>query len=247
MAALVAKLVAQGSAGRAAAASDAAALGYRIEDVPELHGVVLLRELESKRRGGGAYLVRLGAPSRVIVQAAHTLFDEGTLPLGCELFERAGALALCIETAHRYKAAEMDEAGNYPADVAHARDSLFQAVTEGLLRAAANATVVQLHGFGPRESQAAVVLSSGVSQREAALPTRAQRLLTGVVHTGVERFPDETSELGGTTNVQGELVRAAGGSFLHVELAAPLRKALLADADLRARFLAALARSAAAP
>ena len=46
---------------------------------------------------------------------------------------------------------------------------------------------------------------------------------------------------GATTNVQGAIVREAGGQFLHVELAAPLRRALLDDATLRASFLATLA------
>jgi hypothetical protein len=63
----------------------------------------------------------------------------------------------------------------------------------------------------------------------------------------VERFPDESSELGATTNVQGALVRKSGGRFLHVEMSSDLRKKLLADGELRARYLEALARSLSEP
>jgi hypothetical protein len=244
---LVASLVSGDSRISAPARTDAAALGFRIEPVPEMAGVVLLSERGDQRRGGGAYLFRPGAPSRVVVQAPHTLFDEGTLPLGCELFDRATALAFFIDTAHRYKAADIDDAGNHPADVAHSPETLFQAATEGLLRAAPGVTVVQIHGFGPRESGAAVVLSSGIARSGDELEKRAQELLAAVVSGRVARFPDDTSELGATTNVQGGLVRASGGRFLHVEIAADVRQRLLADTDLRASFLDALVRSFAAP
>ncbi len=244
---LVERLVRDGHRALAGARVDAEAVAYRLEEVPEVPGVVVLREDPAKRRGGGAYLLRIGATSRLVVQAPHTFFDEGTLPLACELFRRSSAMALFIDTAHRYKAAEVDDEGNYPADVAHSRESLFQAATEGLLRGRPDVTVVSLHGFSPRESGAAIVLSSGVAVRDQALQTRLKPRLQAVVPGSVQRFPDETSELGGTTNVQGQAVRAAGGAFLHVEMSAPLRKALLADPELRARVLGVLAEGAAPP
>jgi hypothetical protein len=242
---LVEGLVRDARRGLAIARAEADALAYLLEDVSELPGVVLLREDPAKRRGGGAYLLRLGATSRLVVQAPHTFFDEGTLPLACELFRASSAMALFVDTAHRYKAAEVDDEGNHPADVAHSPESLFQAATEGLLRGRPDVTVLSLHGFSPRESGAAIVLSSGVAARSGALQTRLTPRLQALVSEPVLRFPDETSELGGTTNVQGRAVRAAGGVFLHVEMSAPLRKALLADAGLRARVLDVFAESAA--
>jgi hypothetical protein len=239
--ALIASLL--GPLERASAEAKARTLGYRLEDVPEVPGALLLRELPTRRRGGGAYLVRPGAASRLVVQAPHTFFDEGTLPLACELFQRAGAAALFIDTAHRYKAAEPDERGDHPADVAHARDSLFQAATVGAINRVVGLTVVQIHGFAPRESGAAIVLSTGASELLAPLTTRARTELSPLVSGPVLRFPDECQELGATTNAQGAVVRAAGGRFLHVEMSARLRQTLLDDAALRARYLEALARS----
>ena len=228
---------------RASAEGQARAVGYRLDDVPEVPGAVLLRELPTRRRGGGAYLIRPGSASRLVVQAPHTFFDEGTLPLACELFQRAGAAALFIDTAHRYKAAEPDERGDHPADVAHARDSLFQAATVGAINQVVGLTVAQIHGFAPRESGAAIVLSTGASELLAPLTTRVRAALSPIVSGPVLRFPDECRELGATTNAQGAIVRAAGGRFLHLEMSAALRQTLLDDAALRARYLDALARS----
>jgi hypothetical protein len=243
----VAQLLENGATARAAAAASANAAGYELVDVAELPGTVLLRELETRMRGGGAYLLRLQTSSRTVVQAPHTFFDEGTLPLACELFQRSSALGLFVDTAHRYLAADVDEQGEHPADVAHAAASLFQAATAGLLQVARAATVVQLHGFATRASGRSVVLSAGVPQANEALTTQAAKLLTRVLGAGVARFPDDTRELGALKNVQGIATRAAGGRFLHVELDARLRKLLLADAALRARFLEALAESVRAP
>lgn len=244
---LVARVVTGGAAARARLASEAAALGFNIDDVPEWPDTVLLRELPEKRRGGGAYVLRLAGSSTLVVQAPHTFFDEGTLPLGCELFARTGAAAFFIETAHRYKSAAADEDGQHPADVAHAADSLFQAATEGLLRAMPNVTLVQVHGFASRDSGAEVVLSTGTKRPKGDLLARTQRALSPLGLGRIARFPDESSELGATTNVQGTLVRARGGRFLHIEMSSGVRKNLLANGELRARFFDALAGSVADP
>lgn len=244
---LIARLVTGGAAARATLASEAAAIGFSIDDVVEWPDTVLLRELPSARRGGGAYVLRLAHRSNLIVQAPHTFYDEGTLPLGCELFARTHAAAFFIETAHRYKSAPVDDAGDHPADVAHAPDSLFQAATEGLLRAMRDVTLVQVHGFASRESGAEVVLSAGTKRPAGDFLSRAQRALAPLKVGRIARFPDESTELGATTNVQGRLVRARGGRFLHVEMSAGVRKNLLANGELRARFFAALTRSLAGP
>lgn len=237
---LVARIVGSGPTGRSAAATLATSIGFEIVDVAEVPGAVLVRELPSKRRGGGAYILRLESASKLFVQAPHTFFDEGTLPLACELFARADARALFIDTAHRYKAADADEKGDHPADVAHAASSLFQAATEGALRAAPQATVVQLHGFAARDAGTTVVVSGGERAPGNALVTRVAQALSGATQ-GVRRFPEDTGELGATTNVQGAAVRKAGGQFLHVEMQSGLRRSMLSDAEMRGRFLGALA------
>ena len=241
------KLLSGAARARREAVRTAAGVGFEIVDVAEIPGAVLVREAEDRRRGGGAYVFRIGGTPRLVVQAPHTFFDQGTLPLACELFQRARAAALFIDTAHRYKAAPANKDSAHPADVAHAPTSLFQAATEGALRAIEAPTVIQLHGFAPRRTGARVVVSSGEKKAGAAMVTTAQQALEAVVGDGVLRFPDDTSELGATTNVQGQTVRQRGGRFLHVEMVSNLRRDLLASAHLRARFLDALTSVLEAP
>jgi hypothetical protein len=235
-------LLSGGAKARAEAAAKAGAAGFEIMDVPEIPGAVLVREKEDHRQGGGAYLLRLDSHSEVVVQAPHTFFDEGTLPLGCELFYRAKARAFFIDTAHRYKAAAQTEEGDHPADVAHSTTSTFQAMTEGVLRTIPHATLVQPHGFSKRDA-ITVVLSNGEGRAGDPLVGRAAGRLAKIAGPGVKRFPEDTGELGATKNVQGAAARAAGGRFLHVEISAQLRHELLRDAALRARFFDALSSS----
>lgn len=218
----------------------ATAASFEVVKVPELE-TLMLRE-KGRKRGGGAYVIRPGSQARLHVQAPHTFYDEGTLPLSCELFARSRAAALFINTSHRYKSAPQTPGGHYPADVAHARDSFFQAATEGLLKARPHATVIQVHGFGERESSGAeVVLSAGVKTPGSPVVSRVATALSRVIDGGVLRFPEDHSELGATTNVQGAIVRESGGTFLHMEMAAPLRRDLLGNPNVRANVLATLA------
>lgn len=217
---------------------------FEIVALPD-EDALLVREA-GKRRGGGAYVVRPKAENRLYVQAPHTFHDEGTLPLACELFARGRAAALFINTAHRYKAAAQTPGGSWPADVAHNRESLFHAATEALVRAPLpggprGVRVVQVHGFGEREGTGAIVISGGVRQANHPTVGRIASALSRVIDGGVLRFPDDHPELGATTNVQGSIVRESGGQFLHLEMAAPLRRALLSDPTYRASVLAALA------
>ena len=220
---------------------------YEVVDVAALPGVIIVREMDRAQRGGGAFLLRLASTSRLAVQTPHTFFDEGTLPLGCELFGRTSARALFVETAHRYKAAEATEDGEHPADVAHQSGSLYQAATAGLLDAGVS-TLVQLHGFSLRKPNEIVVLSSGAKIPGDALVDRAHDALAPVLRNGTAaRFPADTLDLGATTNVQGTLARSKGARFLHVEMESRLRKDLNLMPDYRGRFLFALGSALEAP
>jgi hypothetical protein len=212
---------------RDSAARDATFAGYEIVDVASAEGVVLVREREDARRGGGAYLVRLGSSSPLMVQAPHTFFDQGTLELGWVLFRQVNARALFINTAHRYRAAAKRADGSYPADVAHASDSSFQAATLGALADPSIRVLVQLHGFGQRDGAPAAVVSTGASIAFDPLLARVARALGTALDARVDRFPDETSELGATTNVQAAAASNLGRAFIHIELSGDTRALLL--------------------
>ncbi|WP_394833958.1 hypothetical protein LVJ94_46380 [Pendulispora rubella] len=222
-------------------------LGFETVPLEEWPDTVLVREVGDRRRGGGAYVVRKGSASSLLVQAPHTFYDQGTFPLACELFQRTRARALFINTVHRYRASPAAEDGSHPSDVAHAANSIFHAFTEGAVDAITPISVVQLHGFVERNVPAHAVVSTGEKQAGGPLVAKTARALEGVLGPRVFRYPEDTRELGALTNVQGILVRRAGGRFLHVEMAEATRRDLLRDASLRAKTLDALGASVMAP
>jgi len=229
---------------------DPASLGFEIVPLEGWPDVVLLREAGDKRRGGGAYVIRKGGTSSLVVQAPHTFYDQGTFPLACELFQRAHARALFINTVHRYRGSPADENGNHASDVAHSANSMFHAFTEGAVEALAKVApprVVQLHGFAERNIPAHAVVSTGEKRPGGAVVARVAQALEGVVGPRVLKYPEDTKELGATTNVQGVFVRRAGGIFVHVEMEEGTRRDLLRDASLRARALDAIGTSVMAP
>jgi hypothetical protein len=185
--------------------------------------------------------VRTGSPSKLVVQAPHTFYDEGTLLLACDLFARSQARVLFINTVHRYKGAPAAADGKHPADVAHSATTLFQAMTEGAIEALGAADVVQVHGFQNREAQARAVVSVGDKSGGGAFLEGAAAAFEAAVGPRVLKYPADTSELGATTNVQGMIARRAGGRFLHVEMDEGLRRELIADARMRAKAMDALA------
>jgi hypothetical protein len=75
--------------------------GFVLETLPE---VVVLEEGDGHKRGAGALVMRSGAARPIVVEAPHTFFDSGTLPIALAVFEAQRARALLINTAHRYLA-----------------------------------------------------------------------------------------------------------------------------------------------
>jgi hypothetical protein len=221
-------------------AADAKEFGFEVVPLEGWPDAVLLREMKDRRHGGGAYVVRKGSSSNLLVQAPHTFFDEGTFPLACELFQRTKARALYINTAHRYKASPPggDRAA---ADVAHSPQTLFQAATEGAADAVSKISVVQLHGFADRKLGGRAVVSTGEKNAGSPYVAKVAAALEAVVGPKILKYPEDTSELGATTNVQGAVIRRAGGRFLHIEMADGLRRDLGGNASLRAKALDALA------
>jgi hypothetical protein len=225
----------------------------------------VVREAEDARRGGGAYLVRADAPppgATILLQAPHVYFDVGTGGIAAGLFFAPDAppalRGLYTNSIHRYQTepgARAREEEN-PADVAHARDHLFQSATRAIVsrRDPADAMVapveaiIQIHGFdgeGYAEDPAATadaVVSAG--RRDGSTPA-SSRVATGLAALGlaVIRFPEDTAVLGGTTNVQGELARELGVDFIHVELAASVRQRLRRDPESAAAWAGAFAQA----
>ena len=216
---IVERLLRGGAGEVASARQSASTIGFEVVDAPEVLGAIVVRE--TANHGGGAYLLRLGSSSRLLVEAPHTFYDSGTFPIACELFQRAGARALFVNTVHRYKGAPPTRRGSIRPTSPTRRGSLFQAATVGFVKVVPKVTVVQLHGFGAAEGRGRAVISAGERKPGDALVARVQGSFQQILGDGILRYPEDSSELGATTNVQGAAVRDAGGRFLHVEMGSP--------------------------
>jgi hypothetical protein len=196
----------------------------------------VLREPAGRREGDGLYAFRPGGHP-LCIQAPHTFYDEGTGEIALALFARLRAGALFVNTVHRYARADGE---GHPADVAHSERTMFAAATHGLLDGA-RWDVVQVHGFGDRDDlppAVKAVVSDGTPGRptpgERPRTAPAERLRAALAARwggtdAVRLFGVDASVLGATTNIEGKAARAAGVSFLHVEMSAPTRRALGGD------------------
>jgi hypothetical protein len=64
--------------------------------------VWILEESRKKKRGAGAVVIRTGRARPIFVEAPHTFFDKGTLPIALAVFDAQAARALLVNTVHRY-------------------------------------------------------------------------------------------------------------------------------------------------
>lgn len=202
----------------------------------------VLREAPDRLRGAGAYILRAGPASNDFVQAPHAYFDTNTGTLGALLFacppEGARPRLFATNTVHRFRAHAEEERDDpaHPADVAHNPDHLFQWATDVAAQRLQNLRVFQLHGFARTQSRARSQLVAVVSDGSRRPPPTVRRLagrLGKLLGTGVRLFPDETDILGATQNAQARLLQSyPGTSFVHLELSAEARQALVGPGEI---------------
>jgi len=225
------------------AARRAAAAGLELRDGPAW--VLLASRPES---ADGLFALRRGPGGPpLVIQAPHAWYDRGTGPLACALFEAGYGRALLVNTAHRQSPSQGDAsggAGDPGSDVAHRPESAFQAATLGAVDALNDPLVVQIHGFGPDHGAWSAVLSEGPSLSPARGLKEAQAAFSAIfARFGPVATGTEVGALAARTNAQGKAL-AGHARFLHVELSADVRAALLADPGLRADLGRTLARLA---
>jgi len=255
LAALVRRMFAEPPPASPAELSELAArAGFTVQGW-EVQGQRYLAAVEEagRRGGGGAYVVRLGAPAGppVILQAPHGFHDLGTERIALELLlaGRAWPRALFVNTVHRYLGPDglRRRQAASPADPCHSPQHLFAVATAAALDVLPRAEVVQLHGFGDEDDDEAggpqpeAIVSGG---RATAATPRSQavaRRLREALGVEVALFPVDIDRLGATTNVQGRAILARGAAdFVHIEMSRALRDQLRRDPAARERLAAAL-------
>lgn len=218
---------------------DAETLAFELVTLPQL---VVVREKPEARRGRGLFVFRLPPAEkdrRDILLVPHSFKDEMTREIGLALFAEGRFRAAAWNTVpRRYER----NGQSVDADMAHLDATYFNAFTRAWAEVARNDSFLQIHGFDAAKrrhaeaAEAAVILSAGHAQPPPQLRQRWQNLNKTI--PGVALYPETTRELGGTTNSQGKLLRAAGSpNFIHAEMSREFRVRLLDTAALRRQLL----------
>ncbi|MFF2349384.1 hypothetical protein ACFVVL_06355 [Kitasatospora sp. NPDC058115] len=215
-----------------------AAVGYRLTEFTEAVSGRRTAEIADASgadpRGWGRIYLDLSARTRWSAQVPHPVSDSRTEILGAELFRAAPGGVLVLAGAHRRAGTDGS------ADVAHRDDTVFAAVVEALT--GRGLPGLQLHGFDEDSLPGtdAVVSSGAGAPGEAAESTAAALEAAGLVVC--RPWQQTCGRLAGTINVGGRHAAGLGVTWLHVELANPLRT----EPARRAEVVAALAGTAGA-
>ncbi|MFI9773257.1 hypothetical protein ACIHCV_00840 [Streptomyces sp. NPDC051956] len=185
-------------------------------------------------RGWGRVYVETGSPARWSVQVPHPVADRNTERLAVGVLRGGHGGVLVIAGAHR-KAGAGDAA-----DVAHRRDSVFDAFCDEL--AERGLPGLQIHGFADDSAPGRDVIASTGRGREGRADGRLLADELRARDFDVCRAWVRSCPLEGHTNVQGAKAAAEHVPFLHVEFANALRT----DAPRTAHAVEAMRRVTAA-
>jgi hypothetical protein len=227
-----------------AADTQATALGYELFTFTDtnynlfLYGVRSVETNNLPVKGWGTYFVNTNSAVPALIQAPHPQWDFRSPLLAAEVFLKSGARGLMIAGAHRHVN------GNSTGDPADLTNTIFHAVHEQWSGPNATNLAWQIHGFNPANHPGfppgtLAVLSTG-KDGDNHFSTNLVRLdqrfewndiksygyaknlpvdhpLNLLVNEGVDG--QTFVNLGARSNVQGDYCHAAGGDFLHIEMA----------------------------
>lgn len=204
-------------------------LGYRLVSL-EQQRAWLAVEQPDHQRGRGIYAWRIGASRPLVVQAPHRWYDLRTGRLAARWFAEQEIMAACWNSVHRRNLDLPDVTPHY-----------FNAFTRAALDRTPDVTVLQLHGFAksrkgvPKSVQ--MIVSDGSRYPGQTARRAARELKSSFGEDRVALFPLEVQVLGGTTNVQGQLLRSQGCTrFVHLEMGSEIRKTLAKSAGERGKL-----------
>lgn len=179
---------------------------------------------------------RKGKSEPYVLQIPHAKNEIHLEAIAPTLFDRLQAKALWLTVVKR---SHLDSAHVYYCD--------FTAATVGAAQANPSLMFLSIHGFLPSKINGLwntdVIVSGGTWWPTARAHTVYRKLKWRYRKNGrVVLFPWDVSVLGGTTNVQGQVLRSLGSPefFLHFELSQQFRSVLREDGDELNRFGEAL-------
>lgn len=196
---------------------------------------ITLQELPNAKQGRGLFAIKTQATKNRLLQAPHADSDLYTGKITSRLFLEG-----------EFKAAQWNTVKRDISDMAHTPDTYWQAFTQAFARQYPDGKIIQLHGYDQdtRKSEAGEASDMIISAGHKAPPPWLQQTaacLKNAFPRRVSLYPVDVQELGGTTNVQGQLLRSLNhGGFVHIEMSKALRQELLDNAKTRKLLLSCL-------
>jgi hypothetical protein len=185
--------------------------------------VILIDRL---RQGRGFYLINYGNRKNML-SIPHRFFDKKT-----------GTIAIKLMIEQPYRAAAFNTVSRKVIDQAHTRDTLFQAFHIAYANTYPQEYMYQLHGFGKTKNKNDTT-NIIVSSTTVPATNRAKKIdsCLNIIGYNSKLYGESIFELGGTTNMQANLLRESGyWNFLHIELQYKVRELLNKDQLSRAKF-----------
>ncbi|MDQ6993347.1 MAG: hypothetical protein Q9M31_07705 [Mariprofundus sp.] len=205
-------------------------LGFEVvalEDAGEL--IYVIREIQGALLGRGFYLFRPHASSNTVLQAPHSFKDLGTREIVLKLMHSGRFKAAAFNSVPRHYWAQGEKVD---ADLAHLKQSYFLAFSRAYSRAFKQGTLIQVHGFAQhkRRTQRGAISDMIISSGRRVVTPTVTRIAACLNYSrlgNLSIYPNDTPELGGTTNSSSLALAASGHQgFVHLELSKPLRRKL---------------------
>ena len=188
----------------------------------------ILREQTAYKQGRGFYVFRKQIKQNSMLQVPHSYTDLYTRIIGAKLMR-----------ASNFQVAAWATVPRIDVDLSHTDATHFQALTRAFGQLYPSGRTVQIHGFSQSKRStdagrtADVILSNGTTMPNQTIDT-IDACLTQALDYSILTYPDEVTELGGTTNDQGQALRSLGNNgFIHLEMSYPLRVEINGNKSLR--------------
>ena len=163
--------------------------------------------------GWGTYIFHPGGEQEVIIEVPHPIWDTNTWKVGFAAYQLLNSSYFLMAGTHRYA----NGTNPRPADVAHNTQNMFHVVHQQTAPYCQHA--LQVHGFNRNNypGYPDVVLSNGTANPGVILDSLATAIIANGYSVGIYDGIHWTN-LGATTNKQGQWSNSQGYSFIHMEL-----------------------------